>query len=350
MFDDRDRCITTGWRRIMISRREQYRILVVFVILFLIMSVCLWYMAERTNEDIKESIRNELKSVATVIAQGIDGNTQAQFKPGDEQTPAFTSLRDTFNTIRQSDPSIRYIYTMRQNGSAVEFVVDADYGIESNAAIIGEVYPYFSPELLMGFTQPSAGTEFITDKWGTTLSGYAPIHDRNGNTVGIVGVDMESNRVIARQQSIVMNFLLVAILVLIIMAYGLVAVEMVRGKSVKKLDDQKEYLDALLNAVPAGIMVIDAGTKQIVDLNEHAAAMIGCPKEEIVGRVCHEFICPAETGKCPITDLGLTVDNAERVLITHEGTKIPIIKTVRKVTLLNKEYLVESFQEMPDKK
>jgi PAS domain S-box-containing protein len=334
----------------MTTRREQYRILAVFIILFLIFGVCLWSMAERTNADIKESIRNELKTVATVTAEGIDGDTLAQIKPGDEQTPAFTSLRDKFNSIRQSDPSIRYIYTMRQNGNAVEFVVDADYGIEPDAAIIGEVYPNFSQELLMGFSQPSAGTEYITDKWGTTLSGYAPIHDRNGNTVGIVGVDMESNRVIARQQGSMANFFLIAILVLILAAFWVVAVELVRSKSTRALEERKKYLDALLNAVPAGIMVIDAGTKQIVDLNKQAAELIGLSKEEIVGRICHQFICPAESGKCPITDLGHTVDNAERVLLAHEGTKIPIIKTVRKVTLGDKEYLVESFQEIPDKK
>ena len=334
----------------MIFLREQNRLLIVFVILFLIMGVCLWYMAERTNEGMKESVRNELKSIATIVAEGIDGDTQVQFKPGDESTPAFTSLRDMFNAIRQADPSIRYIYTMRQNGNAVEFVVDADYGIEPNAAVIGEIYPNISPELLRGFSQPSAGTEFITDKWGTTLSGYAPIHDRNGNTVGIVGVDMESNRVIARQQSVITNFFLIAILILILAACGLVTVQLISGKSMKELEDRKKYLNALLNAVPAGIIVIDAGTKQIVDLNEKAALLMGLSKEEIVGRVCHQFICPAETGKCPIIDLGHSVDNAERVLLAHDGKNIPVIKTVRKVTLMDKEYLVESFQEIPEKK
>ena len=334
----------------MIFLREQNRLLIVFIILFLIMGVCLWSMAERTNEGMKESVRNELKSIATVVAEGIDGDTQSQFKPGDESTPAFTSLRDTFNAIRQSCPSIRYIYTMRQNGNAVEFVVDADYGIEPNAAIIGEIYPNISPELLRGFSQPSAETEFITDKWGTTLSGYAPIHDRNGNTVGIVGVDMESNRVIARQQSVIINFFLVAILILILAGCGLLTVQLISGKSMKELEDKKKYSDALLNAVPAGIIVIDAKTKQIVDLNEQAALLIGLSKEDIVGRVCHQFICPAETGKCPIIDLGHNVENAERELLDHEGKKIPIIKIVRKVMLMDKEYLVESFQEIPDKK
>jgi len=334
----------------MIFRKEQNRILIVFVILFLIMGVCLWYMAERTNESTKESVRNELKGVAIIIADGIDGDTLARFKAGDEQTPDFIQIRDHLNRLRTDYPSLSSIYTMRKGVEGVEFVVDADYGITSNAAVIGEPYPYANDQLLNGFLIPSADRDFTTDKWGVVISGYAPVHDRYGNTVGIVGVDMESNRVIARQQSVITNFILIAILVLILAECGLVAVHLISGKSIKEQEDQKKYLDALLNAVPAGIIVIDAGTKQIVDLNERAAVLMGLSKEDIVGRVCHQFICPAETGKCPIIDLGHSVDNAVRELLAHDGKKIPIIKTVRKVTLMDKEYLVESFQEIPDKK
>ena len=334
----------------MIFRREEHRILVVFVILFLIMGVCLWYMAERTNNGMKESVRNELKGVATIIADGIDGDTMMQFKPGDEQTPAFLQMRDHLNRLRSDYPPLSSIYTMRKSETGVEFVVDADYGITSNAALIGELYPYANEQILNGFIVPSADWDFTTDKWGSVISGYAPIHDRNGNTVGIVGVDMESNRVIARQQSVITNFFLVAILVLILAECGLVAVHLIGGKSIKELENRKKYLDTLLNAVPAGIIVIDAETKQIVDLNERAAVLMGLSKEDIVGRVCHQFICPAETGKCPIMDLGHNVENTERELLAHDGKKIPIIKTVRKVMLMDKEYLVESFQEIPDTK
>jgi len=330
--------------------KEQYRIILVFVVLFVITGMCLGYMAERTNSDIKESVRNELRTIATVIASDIDGDSQAQLVPGDETTPAFTALRDRLNAIRQANPSLRYIYTMRQNGSAVEFVVDADYGIEPDGARIGQVYPNFTPQLVAGFSQPSAGSDFITDAWGTTLSGYAPIRDSTGQPVGLVAVDMESNRVIARQQSIVTSFILIAILALIIAVCGILAAELIRGSALRELEERKQYLDGLLNGVPAGILVIDGATKKIMDANERAVTLIGRPKEEILGRICHQFICPAEHSRCPITDLGQQIDHAERVLLTPDGRKIPIIKTVRKVTILNREYLVENFIEMPDKK
>ena len=82
------------------------------------------------KEAIFDITRNDLKGSAAIIATQVPGDTFAGIQPGNESTTVFISLRSTLDTIRQSNPSIRYIYTLRQNGSAVEFVVDADYGIE----------------------------------------------------------------------------------------------------------------------------------------------------------------------------------------------------------------------------
>jgi len=192
---------------------------------------------------ILDATRDNLKGTASIIASQINGDTFARIQPGDESTPAYTSLRSTLDTMRQSDPSIRYIYTMRQNGSAVEFVADADYGIEPDAAIIGEIYPNFTPDLLMGFIQPSAGNEFITDKWGTTLSGYAPIRDGRGHVVGLVGVDMDSQLVVKRLQYISMTSLELLIIILVLFSIGAIItdihrtrVEIMIGRAIEKLN------------------------------------------------------------------------------------------------------------------
>lgn len=44
--------------------------------------------------------------------------------------------------------------------------------------------------------------DFYTDKWGTFLSAYAPIRDSSGTVVGLLGVDMKRDRVVARQEYI----------------------------------------------------------------------------------------------------------------------------------------------------
>jgi hypothetical protein len=66
--------------------------------------------------------------------------------------------------------------------------------------------------------------------------------------------------------------------------------------------------------------------------------------------VCHEYICPAEEGQCPITDLEQDLDNAESELLTADGRRIPILKTVVSVTLAGREHLLESFLDITERK
>jgi len=114
--------------------------------------------------------------------------------------------------------------------------------------------------------------------------------------------------------------------------------------------ESEERLKAILNTIHAGVVLIDAETHRIVDVNPIAAELIGAPKEKIVGHVCHTFICPAQEGRCPITDLGQTVDKSERVLINAQRESIPILKTVTPMVLAGRRYLIDSFIDLTERK
>lgn len=123
-----------------------------------------------------------------------------------------------------------------------------------------------------------------------------------------------------------------------------------RQQAENALAQSRDYLDKIFTSVKAGIMVIDITTHRIVDMNPAAIEMIGASKDQIVGKVCHRYICPAETGKCPITDLGQDVDNSEKVLITAAGQKVPIIKYVTRVDLAGRPSLLETFIDNTQRK
>jgi two-component system, NtrC family, sensor kinase len=106
----------------------------------------------------------------------------------------------------------------------------------------------------------------------------------------------------------------------------------------------------VFQGVESGIFIIDPDTHRIVDANPAALKLIGAPRHETVGAVCHRFICPAEVGKCPVTDLGQTVDNSERFLLTARGERRSIIKTVQSVELDGNRYLLESFYDITERK
>jgi PAS domain S-box-containing protein len=110
---------------------------------------------------------------------------------------------------------------------------------------------------------------------------------------------------------------------------------------------QSEHrLTSVLDSILAGVMIVDGQTHRIVDVNPSAAEMIGAPKERIVGKICHHFVCPAETGRCPIRDLGQTMDRSERVMLRADGTRCPVLKSVVPAVWQGRPHLIESFVDI----
>ena len=123
-----------------------------------------------------------------------------------------------------------------------------------------------------------------------------------------------------------------------------------RKRAEMALHESESRLQAIFNSVEAGIFVIDPETHCIVDANPPALKMVGLPDERVIGVECHKFICPADKGRCPVTDLSLTVDNSEHILLTGEGKERAIIKTVRPVVIAGRKLLLESFVDISDRK
>lgn len=116
-----------------------------------------------------------------------------------------------------------------------------------------------------------------------------------------------------------------------------------------ELENKIKFEKTFLNSI-CGILIIDADTHIIVETNPVAANLIGLKEEEIIGNVCHKFVCPAEKGKCPITDLGSVVDRSERMILNKNGKTIPILKSVVPVRISGKDYLIESFMDLTNVK
>ncbi|HKI48258.1 MAG TPA: response regulator, partial [Desulfobacteria bacterium] len=83
--------------------------------------------------------------------------------------------------------------------------------------------------------------------------------------------------------------------------------------------------------------------------NPVAVKMIGSDREDIIGNICHEFFATMET-QCPILNLGQDMDNSERELLSKDGRRIPVLKTVVSVMLGGKEHLIESFVDLTERK
>lgn len=128
------------------------------------------------------------------------------------------------------------------------------------------------------------------------------------------------------------------------------AAELERKKAQDELRSAEERLKTIVEFVQAGIVVIDAETHRIVDANSLAVEMLGKPREEILDHVCHQHICPAFHGECPVMDKGLEVYNSEQNLLGPDGKRVPVIKTVTRIDLNGRPHLVESFIDISARK
>ncbi|HVP93839.1 MAG TPA: hypothetical protein VMS89_01565 [Methanoregulaceae archaeon] len=146
---------------------------------------------------IRESTRDELKAIAGVMATQINAPDIAGLKPGDESSARYKVLVDHLNTMRSMDDRIVNAYIMKVGSDQnITFVAD-DLYFENPAgsAKIGDIY--VTPdikEIFGALSLPTASQQVYTDKYGTFISGYAPIdtevNGSNGNTVAVLGVDM----------------------------------------------------------------------------------------------------------------------------------------------------------------
>jgi PAS domain S-box-containing protein len=116
------------------------------------------------------------------------------------------------------------------------------------------------------------------------------------------------------------------------------------------LRESRKRLRLILDNIQAGILLIESASHTIVDVNPTACLLIGATRQQLVGKVCHNYVCPAEVGRCPITDLKQEVDNSERALLTMNGKRREIIKTVVPVTLDGTRHLLECFVDITARK
>lgn len=266
----------------MIGRRLPFMTwasLVFLCLIILISAVTFTVTYQESRSALKEATREELISVAAIVATQINGDVFRQIEPGDEVTPAFLAIRDQLDSARNSNRNIRYIYTMKKTGDDVSFVVDGDYGIESDAAGIGQYYPAPPPELLEGFNAPSADMEFTTDEWGTVLSGYAPIRDSDGNSVGLAGVDMDETAVVARMDFLGWPMLLGIFGILGLCGIGIIFFEVARHRSEKALWESEERYRRFFTTSRDCVFITSREGKWI-DINNAAVALFGFDRRE----------------------------------------------------------------------
>ncbi len=122
-----------------------------------------------------------------------------------------------------------------------------------------------------------------------------------------------------------------------------------RKRVMDALRSSETKFHAMFEENPLGAVIIDKERK-IREVNDTAVAMVGRSREEIIGRTCHEFICPIAENDCPIYDHGLIINHAEGILISKDRGEVPIEKTATQITVDGDTMILEMFYDITKRK
>lgn len=156
------------------------------------------------SQKMRTDLDRRLLDLVTVTAAQVDGDAHATLQtPADMQTPAYEKIHTQLAAIHKIIPGVSYAYTMRPTPDGqVLFIVD---DAEEDISDIGTPYDDPGPTLkskIATLTEPVIESDPYTDKWGTWLSGYAPIRAGDGTITGVLGVDMAYSAILDEQKKI----------------------------------------------------------------------------------------------------------------------------------------------------
>lgn len=247
-------------------------------------------------------------------------------------------------------PNMQSVYTMRKQADgtnvfildpAVDYDGDGTIGLESEKTTpVGVAYTNFIPELENAFLgKVTFQEEAYTDKWGTFISAFAPIYDKQGKVEAVVGVDFDYKlwkEKITHARLIRIFFLNVPLL-LLMGFYWMMFQHRLESYQVEKNEQRYRQLmeryRSLLDVSPDAILVHD-GT--ILFINDKGLKMLGATEQEqIAGKDLLEFTHP--------DDRELVISRVKTMMETGE----PLPNQEIRLYGLNQEIYYIEFASIP---
>lgn len=149
------------------------------------------YFYQNAIDNLLESLQTRLKYSAALLGNSVHVSGLDQItSPADKTSEVYKDGVAHLRELVESNPDIAFIYVMRRAGSEIHFVLDSD---PNDPAEPGEIYTVPVRALLEGFDKPGSDRELFTDKWGTFMSGFAPLSGGGGRYV--IGIDMRADEV-----------------------------------------------------------------------------------------------------------------------------------------------------------
>jgi signal transduction histidine kinase len=222
-----------------------------------------------TQTLLKERLQERIIAIASTAAANVSSeDVDAVVTYDDLEKPQAVRLAASLKRVRDINKDVRFAYILRRTDdpAVLHFVMDAETldSVEEQEARAGEdlaedelapgpgdeleisEYPALQHE---AFYNPTAESELQTDQWSTQLSAYSPIVDAEGNTIAVLGVDVEITDYLARVRETLLPFLLFILFLISLLTFLTLLLIRFWGERVKILQELDRQKDELLGIV-----------------------------------------------------------------------------------------------------
>jgi len=223
-------------------------IFTIFIVLMVMSGVFIYRV---TANSMKDQLGDQCMGIATAISalieQDIDGYLDF-IENQDTESEYYRDIKPRLEKVRYTnDSNIRFLYTeIRISDDQIMYVLDGEYADEELFSPPGAIDQMTENERQAYESQTAyVGRTFSENTYGKLLNAYAPIHDRDGNFVGFVGVDVSAEQydALMRYQLITIgtNIIFMTILMLVL-SYALARVYKEKIQATQESKSKSSFL------------------------------------------------------------------------------------------------------------
>ncbi len=183
----------------------------------------------KARDNLRQDLREGLRHLVEISALLVDADAHATLiSTADENGATYKRIQSDLQRIRSTGEDIRWVYTLRQGADGqVVFVITLPP--DPMQPHLGDVYEEPGLTLAENFAtlrQSIVEDDFNTDKWGTWLTGYAPLITSAGTLDGVLAMDISADKVVAHER----EFLWVAMTVFAVIVPFAIALGWIVGR------------------------------------------------------------------------------------------------------------------------
>lgn len=178
----------------------------------------------------------------------------------DLDAPSYELVKRELMEARSANQDIRFLYLMGMRDGEVFFYADSESPSSEDYSPPGQVYEEVTPAMEAVLKDGISRVEGPDrDRWGNWISAYAPVTDREGNIIAILGIDLPAETFL---RDLYVYTLLPALIAFSILLF-VIAAELSRRREQKAVEEKEEFLSIASHEIRTPLTGVRWGLEQL---------------------------------------------------------------------------------------